>query len=105
MAYCKEVVFLDPPTGYMTGRDYNQPRRCRRKAGPNGYCWQHQPYVRPRRREIANEGEAALPRVGGTTSQLGYWDKKAVLETVLDCRCQLPPHHTFVGQNPAAGGS
>ena len=41
MAICKEVVFLDPPTGVMTGREYNQPRRCRRKAGPNGYCWQH----------------------------------------------------------------
>ena len=43
MSFCKEVVFLDPPTGEhgMTGPLYNQPRRCRRKAGPNGYCWQH----------------------------------------------------------------
>ena len=46
MSICKEVVFLDPPTGYMTGRDYNQPRRCRRKARPNGFCWQHQDPIR-----------------------------------------------------------
>ena len=56
MAQCEEEVFLDPPTGEhgMTGRQYNEPRRCRRKAGPNGYCWQHQLYVRPRR-EVADE--------------------------------------------------
>ena len=48
MAQCKEEVYLDPPPGpMMTGREYNLPRRCRRKAGPTGYCWQHIPYYPP----------------------------------------------------------
>ena len=43
--FCKETVYLDPPNNAhgMTGRDYNKPRQCRRKAGPTGYCWQHIP--------------------------------------------------------------
>ena len=57
MSICKEVVYLDPPSEEhgMTGRDYNQPRRCRRKAGPNGYCWQHLPRRLPPVQEMSLE--------------------------------------------------
>ena len=54
MSICKEEVFLAPPTGEhgMTGPLYNEPRRCRRKSGPNGYCWQHSAMLLPPEQEM-----------------------------------------------------